>query len=1096
MMTGEERRALEALRFNYVEGPGDVWRPSQFHVDGLHRRTTQAILDGLAEANYSVEASPIGVILQGQRGTGKTHLLGWVRQKVQEDGGYFFLVGLFDARDFWESVIVSVLDSLAREIDGESQLRMFLRRLSSLVGVQPMARQQLIGKAPLSKPALDALVEGLRRFDARVGGDAQDTLRALVLRASDDLRAQDIGSTFMSSQPEEEPGERAQWGMRRGHKSPQEIVRDISRLLAFTGPSVIAVDQIDPLIAQASITSKQNVEQDWRQMLVIEQIAGGLMSLREHTHRTLTVVSCLPLSWVLIEKAATDTVRDRFRQAVPLMTIPDSKIGLNLVEKRFAARFRKVGFRPPYPTWPVKASAFEHAPDFTPRQLLIKIDGHVQACLAADQVKELENLADPIEVMPVVDVPGRVPTPVLAGIDTRFAELRELGNAAAALDFPTEDAVMPGLLSAGLVAWIAEQGEPGQVFSQDAPPSAKPPLHARLRRTLNETTQDEVHWCFRSIAVDNPRAALNRLRAACVAAGLDAEVSKRRLFVLRNREWSGGSRTQEAIAEFEKAGGRTLCVEEEDLKTLAALRDLLTENPPNLQAWLAERKPASGIKLFKEALGDVWSAPLEYVRGVADHSRPMTTTPDEERTRSTVAGNGTVGSRTTDELPSNVWSVPVRGNGDAVVPAPPPLAKKAVEGQAPSIPIGMTIAGDRPVSVELEALRKHTAIFAGSGSGKTVLIRHLVEECALQGVSAIVLDPNNDLARLGDPWPEEPWQWAAGDAARAEEYLANTDVVVWTPRRDGGRPLSFQPLPDFSSVVGDADEFAEAVESAVASIAPRVKLVGNAPKAHQGLAVLREAVTYYGRQGATSLRGLIALMSSLPEGISELRNAEKLAAEIAENLTAAMVNDPLFGGAGVAMDPGVLLTPPEGKRARVSVISLVGLQSDDQRQSFVNQLQMALFAWIKKHPAGERPLGGLFVMDEAQTFAPSGAMTACTQSTLALTSQARKYGLGLVFATQAPKGLHNRIPGNAATQFFGLLNSSIQMTAARELARAKGSDVDDIARLTSGQFYTAVEGAGFEKLRTPLCLSHHPKSPLTTEEVIGRARRSMGTSPG
>ena len=55
-------------------------------------------------------------------------------------------------------------------------------------------------------------------------------------------------------------------------------------------------------------------------------------------------------------------------------------------------------------------------------------------------------------------------------------------------------------------------------------------------------------------------------------------------------------------------------------------------------------------------------------------------------------------------------------------------------------------------------------------------------------------------------------------------------------------------------------------------------------------------------------------------------------------------------------------------------------------------------------------------------------MTACTQSTLALASQARKYGLGLVFATQAPKGLHNRIPGNAATQFFGLLNSPVQIS--------------------------------------------------------------------
>ncbi|MFC3981971.1 hypothetical protein, partial [Streptosporangium jomthongense] len=38
--------------------------------------------------------------------------------------------------------------------------------------------------------------------------------------------------------------------------------------------------------------------------------------------------------------------------------------------------------------------------------------------------------------------------------------------------------------------------------------------------------------------------------------------------------------------------------------------------------------------------------------------------------------------------------------------------------------------------------------------------------------------------------------------------------------------------------------------------------------------------------------------------------------------------------------------------ARASVISFVGLPSDEQRQSFVNQLQMALFAWIRRNPAG------------------------------------------------------------------------------------------------------------------------------------------------
>jgi hypothetical protein len=97
-----------------------------------------------------------------------------------------------------------------------------------------------------------------------------------------------------------------------------------------------------------------------------------------------------------------------------------------------------------------------------------------------------------------------------------------------------------------------------------------------------------------------------------------------------------------------------------------------------------------------------------------------------------------------------------------------------------------------------------------------------------------------------------------------------------------------------------------------------------------------------------------------------------------------------------------------------------------------------------------------------------------------------------VFATQAPKGLHNRIPGNAATQFYGLLNSPIQIEAAREMAKAKGGDVPDVSRLRSGEFYVAAEGEAPEKVRTPLCLSYHPKSPLTTEEVLERARSLSG----
>jgi hypothetical protein len=392
------------------------------------------------------------------------------------------------------------------------------------------------------------------------------------------------------------------------------------------------------------------------------------------------------------------------------------------------------------------------------------------------------------------------------------------------------------------------------------------------------------------------------------------------------------------------------------------------------------------------------------------------------------------------------------------------------------------------VTLDLAVLRKHAVLFAGAGSGKTVLLRRITEECTLRGVSAIVLDPNNDLARLGDEWPQPPEHWAGDDAGRAREYLDNTDVVVWTPRLQGGRPLTFRPLPEFAAVKDDPDDLFAAIEAAVGSIAPRI-VTGRGQKAEEETAVLREALRYFAESGASDFGGFVELLDELPEGVTFLRKGEAIAADLAQRLKVARINDPLFAGDGEPADPGVLLSPPPGKRARVSVISMIGLPDLSQQQGFVNQLQMALFSWMKKHPARDRPLSGLLVMDEAQDFAPSRGVTACSESTRRLVAQARKYGLGLLFATQAPKGLHNQIPGNATTQFYGRLHAPAQIGAAREVARAKGGDVPDIGRLTTGQFYVATEGTRFVKTATPLCLSHHPSAPLTEEEVIARARR-------
>ncbi|WP_405433215.1 helicase HerA domain-containing protein [Micromonospora sp. NBC_00617] len=1069
MIDQAQRQALlELRRLDWAPTQEDVWSPLDIHLDALNGEAGAALLRAYGEALASTGRSPLGLILEGQHGAGKTHLLRWAREQVQRGGGYFFLLGISDGRAFWPNVVHTLLRGLRRSGSyRHTQLEVLLDRLCEQAAVGRELRDRVRGRHPLTTETLDTFVTALRRVDPDLGRECRHTLRALVLLAARDDTAQDLGEAFLTSMPDEDPGDHARWGLPTRAKTAQEVAEEISRLLSSTGASMLAVDQIDTVIAQARTSGVDHGQPDaapTEPVAVAEELGHGLMQLREALRRTVTVVACLPTSWQLIGNRTVDSVRDRFRRETRLSRLPSPEVGAELVAARFGPLFESVGFAPPYPTWPVMPSAFVAAPDYTPRSLLERVDEHLRVCLMTDNVEPLHELDQ--RVAP----PERAPTARpqdMESVQRRFVELRESVGIDHAMDPACEDVEMPRLLGAGLRAWTVEQGDLDGRYKVVLGEDGNPSMHAWLRESLDETTEDEAHWSFRALSHTHHRAVQARIERLRQLVGLDPSIDKRRAVLLRNAGWPTGPVTRRLVREFEAAGGLITMVSTDDLRTFAGLAVLLDENAPALDDWLRLRRPAGNTALFRTVFGPppgtAAAQPPGPGRpaGPSDQPGPSDPAPREVGDRDP--------GRTASDEPSGVVSCAETTGGAGLL-------------------LGTVVETGVSIRVPLESLRKHTVIFAGSGSGKTVLIRRLIEECALQGVSTIVLDPNNDLARLGDPWPEAPPSWQPGDAERAAAYLHGTDVVVWTPRREAGRPLSLQPLPDFAAVLDEPDELALALDTAVAGLAPRARMGGKTAKMDRGRAVLREALAYFAFSGGTGLRDFVALLADLPDTATTLTRAGELAHDMAETLKAAMILDPLFGGAGVPLDPGVLLTPSAGKRARISVISLVGLPSNEQRQGFVNQLQMALFAWIKQHPAGDRPLGGLFVMDEAQTLAPSGSLTACTESTLALASQARKYGLGLIFATQAPKGIHNRIVGNAATQFFGFLNSPIQIAAAREVAQAKASAVLDISRLTAGQFYAVGEGLGFQKLATPMCLSHHPTSALTVEEVLVRAR--------
>src|ERR1700731_964028 len=187
----------------------------------------------------------------------------------------------------------------------------------------------------------------------------------------------------------------------------------------------------------------------------------------------------------------------------------------------------------------------------------------------------------------------------------------------------------------------------------------------------------------------------------------------------------------------------------------------------------------------------------------------------------------------------------------------------------------------------------------------------------------------------GDAWPERPAGFTAEDEAKARRYAESVDVVIWTPGVHAGNPLFLSVLPDFSALGDDPDERAQAIIMAADTLGPLAGAKTNLTKG-----VLADAMRHFASNGGGALKDMIALLAELPEGVSDIGNAEKLAAKMADELKAAVATNPLLKATGRLRDPKRLFYGPDPMRPRISVINLSGLASDEAKQDFVNRLQM------------------------------------------------------------------------------------------------------------------------------------------------------------
>jgi hypothetical protein len=1083
----EQLDALRAVDFNWTRQLKSVWRDQPYHVPEFH----QDVLDDLMAYFLGNTRAPdpdngsLGRVIMGPAGLGKTHLIGELRRRVWEEDATFILLDFVGVKDFWSSVALGFLNSLQIRVDEErTQHSKLIHKLASLLNLHSQLSEiagRLRGRPrELMAELVKTFLAALARRDRASAQQHGDVIRAIVLLFSEDLECGSIAHAWLQGM-DLDPVELRDLGFVVVNKPAIEIVKSLSWLLDLVGPTLIAVDQIDAIISQANSERRRGneavgTEQSQETQSIIEALANGLMDLHDVKGRAITIISCLEASWQVLEQQATVAVTDRYYRPTILHTINRTQTASSLISARLAQGYAACAFIPPDKTWPFAPTAFETAIGFTPRQLLKACDDHRQRCFAARTVLICTTF-DNTQPQPQLPPPPN--------LDQAFDRERRTASINGLLDPANEDSLRE-LIAEVLKIYTRQLELPDDidVVSQPDPDQRRPSLHGRLTFIFRSEGDREQHFCFRALVHANAIAFQGRLRAAMTASGVDRALKFRHLFILRDSAPPSGAKTKQLVEKFQQADGQFIAPTDDDLRTFVALCAMARLNLDGFDAWLRARKPLFDTVLFKST----GLAPPTFLGpGEGPHAGPKDATPNRGATspEPVLQGQGKEQGKppTPSAEPSSAGSSKSKA-AEAATKAgtPPPLTKPADR----NIPIGHRF--DRgtvgaPVKFAADLLPRHVTILAGPGSGKTVLLRRIVEEAALLGIPAILLDTNNDLARLGDQWPSPPDAWTEEDSAKADDYRRRVEVAIWTPGRNAGRPMSLALLPDFAALGGEEEEREQAIEMARATLWPYIGAKGASAQLKEG--VLADALRRFATEGGGDLDQLIVTLSDLPDDVSQIDGAPKLASAMANQLRAAIATNPLLQSRGTPLDPQILFGNDPAK-TRISVINFSGLASDEARQAFVNQLQMSLFSWIKRNPS---PTGRLFVLDEAQNFAPATKTTPCKESTMALAAQARKYGLGMIFATQTPTGIDNKIVSNCTTHFYGRMSSPTTIAATRGLMEAKGGGGDDIARLSRGEFYFSTEGVSRPvRIRTPICLTWHPANPLTAAEVVTRAR--------
>ena len=371
--------------------------------------------------------------------------------------------------------------------------------------------------------------------------------------------------------------------------------------------------------------------------------------------------------------------------------------------------------------------------------------------------------------------------------------------------------------------------------------------------------------------------------------------------------------------------------------------------------------------------------------------------------------------------------------------------------------------GDQALLYDPVDLTTHAVVVGMTGSGKTGLCFDLLEEAALNGTPALMIDPKGDITNLLLHFPDlleqdfQPWidpdqarrdgktiEQAAADAVamfkkqmpawgmdleRLRALKNSVRFAVYTPGSDAGISVSILASLKAPSIPweGNREILREKITGTVTALLGLLGMQDIDPVRSREHILLSNIFEQAWSQGKDLDLGELIMQTQTPPfaklGVFDVNTffLEKDRfglAMLLNNILAA----PAFQTwiEGEPLDVQSLLYSPDG-RPKHSIFYIAHL-TEAERMFFVTLLFSAVESWMRGQ-SGTTSLRSLIYFDEIFGFMPPVGNPPAKEPMLRMLKQARAFGVGLVLVTQNPVDVDYKALSNAGTWFIGKLQT-------------------------------------------------------------------------